>query len=529
MTAGPDKTLTVLERPHPPVTARRRAWTAAVVLVVLAIYLTGLSPHWYLGKDTGLYMNLARNMVRGEGYTIAGRPHVGVPPGLPWLLAAVIAVFGESFLAINALMCLMGLAAALLTYLLLRELVHRDWALLMTAVLALSREMVDNSGEVLSDLPFMMVLTAALWLYARGLRSHGADRRGWELASVLLVGSLGFRAAGLPAVVAAPIGLVLSAGKAGRRRALLNAALVGVLLGGLCLAFVAYYRANADDRTMSYPEALSTGHRGFSALAWAGRILRSVYDGSAKFSRLITAQSMPRPVSMIVLVAPVLIGMVRRIRRGDRLGPVVTIGYVGALCLLGLETRYLYPLLPLLALYLIEGWLWIVALLVRGRAAGAAAASGMLIAMLALNLPVTVRNVCRKHLPDYWVMQQHGKWKDHIDAAEFLKARKAPGEALIGLQTVGYLADMPCPTFSMQVLLRAHSPEELWERMRERKVRYVVVDVDEQARPFLSSLRAYLTAAATPVFQQGVVRVYAIDEAGRPVAGRAAESAPSGS
>ncbi len=529
MSAGPDKTLTVLERPHPAVTARRRAWTVAVVLLVLVIYLAGLSPQWYLGKDTGLYMNLARNLVRGEGYTIAGRPHVGVPPGLPWLLAGVMAVFGENFLAINALMCLMGLAVVLLTYLLLRELVHRDWALLMTAVLAVSREMVDNSGEVLSDLPFMLLLTAALGLYARGLRSHGADRRGWELASVLLVGSLGFRAAGLPAVLAAPIGLVLSAGKRGRRRALLNAALVGVLLFGVVLAFLAYYKANASGRTMSYPEALSTGHRGFPALAWAGRILRSVYDGSVKLSRLITAQSMPRPVSMIVLVAPVLIAMLRRIRRGDRFGPVVTIGYVGALCLLGLETRYLYPLLPLLALYVIEGWLWIVALLARGRAAGAAAASGLLIAMLALNLPVTVRNVCRKHLPDYRVMQQHGKWKDHIDAAEFLKARKAPGEALIGLQTIGYLADMPCPTFSMQVLLRAHSREGLWKVMRERNVRYVVVDLDEQTRPFLSSLRTYLGSAATPVFQQGVVRVYAIDEDGRPVAGAAPESMLHGS
>jgi len=518
--------LTVLQQPLPLVGRRRRAWTAGIAAAVLAIYLAGLTPHWYLGKDTGLYMNLGRNLARGDGYTIAGRPHTCVPPGLPWLIAAEMALFGEGFLALNATMCLMALAVVLLAYRVLRELIHPDWALLITGALAVGREMVQRSGEVLSDLPFMLVVTASIWLYLRGLRRDKPNRNGWELASLLMVAGLWVRVSAVPIVAVTPLALLLAAGRGGRRRALLNAVLLVALTATTLLFFRAYHRAHAAPDTLDYANAVQSWAGDYTVFTWIGVTVRNLYLGAAKYSRLVIAQSLPVLVATCVLVAPALVGMARRVRRGDRFGPLLTGAYVGGIAAIGLETRYLYPLAPLLVLYLVEGWCWLARPVSTRRPAAARGVPLLLLAIVAgMNLPVSIRDVCLSRRSRHRTMQQKGKWADTIAAGEFLRARRKPGEALLSYQTVAYLADMPCPLLSCQVRFAEPAREQLVELLRQWRIRYVLYDSRDEPEPMMAAMHAYLSERSAPAFTAGSVTVYVVDSAGRPVS-PATASAP---
>ena len=107
---------------------QRRRWAVWGVLLTLLLYFAAVTVHWRIGEDAGLYLNLGRNLARGEGYSLAGKPHAFVPPGYPAFLSALMLAGAKGFLAINVAMCLCGLATVAFSYLMLRDLVGRDYA-----------------------------------------------------------------------------------------------------------------------------------------------------------------------------------------------------------------------------------------------------------------------------------------------------------------------------------------------------------------------------------------------------------------
>ncbi len=417
-------------------------------MAVILTYALAVSPHWWVGKDGALYLALARNLVRGEGYTHAGQPHTLVPPGYPLMLAALMFVGADSFLALNVATGLVGIAAAGVCYLLLRELVHRDWALLLAGVFAMSNELLQRSGETLADVPFTLMLLGGLCLYARGLRIDRPDRRGWEVASLLLVACCWVRMAGLMIVGGAAIGLVISAWRTGRRRALMN---LGIVVLG-CLATVgAFYwfaEAHADPGAASYVGGLQDY---VGRLSPGERLLmpfRRLYEGSRDFSRLLVVQKMPGYLCIPLLVLPVAGAMWRRIRRGDCVGPLTVAFYIGGMCaaMVRIRTRYLLPISPLLVLYFIEGWAWFaVRIRKEHREAARGVAVALAVVMVAFNCVKIVRNIVEKHSEGYAVRQQGGKWRELPAVVDFLRANRPEGGIMIGDLAYGYLADIPAP------------------------------------------------------------------------------------
>lgn len=514
---GPhSRPLTLLERPLPRVVPHRRRWRAVAVIVVVLVYLAGISGRWWIGNDTGLYLNLARNLLRGEGYTIAGRAHTMVPPGFPVLLAGPMGLGADGFGALNAAMCLMGLAAAGTAYLLLRELVHPDWALPVALLAALSREMVRRSGELLSDVPFALLVLAGLWLYLRGLRRSGARRGGWEAGSLLLVLSCTVRLAGAPLAAAAAIGLVLSA-RGHRLRAVANAAIVLALLAGAVAVGHHYYTADRDGAATGQAGAFASALTTAGWRYWLGRFAGHFYYASGQFSRLVLSQRMPLPLCMAVLIAPVVVAMVRRLRRREFFTPVVVAGYVGAILLAGVTTRYFLPLLPVLLLYLLEGYGRLFELIRRRRPASAARAMAVLMAVvLAANLPLTARTVYRRHRGEGPIATQGRRYRGLLAAADHLRRHKAPGDAAWAPQPVGYLADVPCPLPTSTQKLTRPDDDALARLFRRRRVRWVVLDVGSIDLPLEERVRDYVRAAGEPAFAAGRFHVYALDARGRP-------------
>src|ERR1700722_19752918 len=56
---------------------------------IAALYLLGFNSQWLIEPDGGLYLNLARNLALGRGYTYGGARQETVYPGLPFALAAL--------------------------------------------------------------------------------------------------------------------------------------------------------------------------------------------------------------------------------------------------------------------------------------------------------------------------------------------------------------------------------------------------------------------------------------------------------
>lgn len=505
-----DNMMDTLQRPVAAVSARRRLWRWAIVAIIIAVYLANLSPHWWVGKDGALYLCLARNMVRGNGYSMAGEAHTLVPPGYPAMLAGLMSLGADSFLAMNLVMGLAGLAVALAGYLLLRQVIHRDWALLVAGAFAICNELIQRSGEVLTDVPFTLLILSGMWLYQRGLRRDRPDRSGWEIASVLLVASCWIRMAGLPLAGAAAVGLVLSAWKSGRRRAVLN--LLIVVVGCvLTVSFFTYYaKSHAGHSAASYVGGLGHYVQSLSGSERLAMPARRVYTASRSLSRFLFTQKPPGYVCLVLMVVPVLMAMVRRVRRADWIGPLAVACYIGGMCaaMVEVETRYLLPVGPLVMLYLVEGWTWILQRFARAKVRVlVSVAGGLLVVMAATNMIKAGRMIVEKHQDDYARTQQGGKWRDLQPTVEFLSSRDEPG-AVLGDYAYGYLADRQVPSLSRRLRFSQPSESQLRELLQRWNVRFVVLSTRGEPRPFHLALEAYLARFGPAAFVSGDVKVY---------------------
>ena len=507
--ASPRDISGLLQRPIPLHDRLRRRFVVVMIVAILAVYAGGVSSHWWVGSDSALYLNLARNMTRGDGYALAGRPHRLVPPGFPMLLSGLMRCGLDGFAALNVAMCLIGLTTVTASYLLLSRLVHRDWAVLLTLAIALTREMTQRSGEILSDVPFMLLVTAALCLYVGGLRRDEQARRGWEIASVLLVVACAVRLAGLAVAASAPLGLLLSARRGGRLRAAINMVIVyGLLIAGACVACHRLGGAGSSDAT--YGGLLPYRLADVGAWGLVVKVSGNLVATSKELSRLIFSQRTIPILCLIFVTVPVAVAGVRRFRRGDRLTPLIVLAYVGGLSFRSmLRTRYLLPLLPILLLYVFEFYVWLVGRLSRRRpVARRVAAVLLLLAVLGINLPKVFRTLYRKHRDDFSVMLEHGKWADLGPTVDYLRLQPPIDGVILSEQPVAYLADLPAPRLSEARLSASPEAGEIETLLAEWDVRYVVLTSRKNTPPFEIALGKHLESRYEPAFVTGATRVY---------------------
>jgi len=504
-----------LQQPIAWISRRRRWWVVGICAAAVAVYLGALSSHWWVGEDGAMYLCLARNLARGRGYTLAGEAHTLAAPGYPAMLAGLMLIGADSFLAMNIVTGLMGLTAAAVSYLLLRNLIHRDWALLLAGTFALSNELLQRSGETLTDVPFTLLVLAALWLYTRGLRHKRPERRGWEVASVLLVASCWVRMAGFPLVAGAVGGLVLSAWRRARRRALVNLLIVAVGCAATVLAFYAYARFYAAPGGSSYLGGLGNYvdslplHTRLVMPAWR------VYEASRDFSRLLIVQKMPGGVCLLLLVVPVVAAMIRRIRGGEWVGPMAVALYIGGMCaaMIQVRTRYFLPVAPLLMLYFVEGLTWAAGRLAKARRLQPAKlAVALLVVIVAFNAPKVARNIITKRRSDYMAAQQGGKWRDLMPTVEYLRANRPKAGCLLGDYAYGYLADIARPSMPRRLRESSPSNQQVERLIRRWDLRFLVIKTSDRPRPLIAALRNYLERFGPPAFRCGDVVVYAVPQ-----------------
>lgn len=110
---------------------RTLLWLAAIVLFGLTLRLLPLLHSWhtpqvFMGLDSWMYDNLAKNLLAGNGYSAATEapytPNLYRPPGLPAILAAFYAIFGSATVGVILFQCLLGALTIALTFVLARAL-----------------------------------------------------------------------------------------------------------------------------------------------------------------------------------------------------------------------------------------------------------------------------------------------------------------------------------------------------------------------------------------------------------------------
>ena len=155
--------------------------TRRVLVLLGLIVLTHVVLAWFMrvpaigwGEDDAVYSLLGRGLGAGtyREYWIVDSPiHARYPPGLPALLAASNAVFGERLDAQLALMNLFSAASLLLLFDATRRRLGQETALWATVLLALNPIALGEGGRIMAEAPFRMLLLLTLW--AASVRDDG--------------------------------------------------------------------------------------------------------------------------------------------------------------------------------------------------------------------------------------------------------------------------------------------------------------------------------------------------------------------
>jgi 4-amino-4-deoxy-L-arabinose transferase-like glycosyltransferase len=132
-----------------------------------------------------MYIACARAIVAGEGYAYLGQPFTIRPPGLSYLIAPVLALRGTDFLALNLLVASFGALAAFLAWRFWRPRLGWSLALCAALTLWLNPGWQRSCTQVMSEMPALALLFAALLLERRGREAGTARGR---LACDLLLG-----------------------------------------------------------------------------------------------------------------------------------------------------------------------------------------------------------------------------------------------------------------------------------------------------------------------------------------------------
>lgn len=165
-------------------------------IFIVALYLGLVKQNWTPSWSGAYYIEIARSMVAGQGYTYLGYPPLKYPLGFPLLLSPIVWLWGNNFLIMNLLIVLCALGSIWATYWLFSQCFSKNYAILITTLTAISYLMLERSTFVMSGIPYMLSSLLALTLIDRFLSSDNLFKYG-ILAGLLIVISAFLRTIGI--------------------------------------------------------------------------------------------------------------------------------------------------------------------------------------------------------------------------------------------------------------------------------------------------------------------------------------------
>jgi hypothetical protein len=420
-------------------------WRLVVFAGIAGAYLLAFNGQWLVEPDGGLYLNLARNIALGRGYTYGGLPHDTVYPGFPVVLAGLYRLFpNHLILSADVLVLACAFGALALVYRLILLTYDRPTAVLVLMGVGLSHEFFQYSFEILTEMPFLLgvmaVLTGLEAVFGPGAKGR-ARWWDWALLAAGVVIATTTRPTMIGLLAACVISLICTAVMRRNWKAL---AAVGV-----CVLVVAIFMVFDPRRAAGHGFAggyeqyaifqLSHSHMlWLTATANTRALLDPIFVKAAFGMRLLLG--MNAPFGVLVIVAAIAL-IIKRLVWG--LWVILTIV---PLILFVSNDRYLLPILPLMVL----GW-WNFVRAAEARIPGRFGTAAILF-LLALgmgpNIVQVVGMIYHQRLHPFLAEYKDGKYEVFAHIAPEVARETAPGDVIFcpskSARMIAFLADRMC-------------------------------------------------------------------------------------
>jgi hypothetical protein len=333
--------------------------------VLLALLL--FNPKPFIGGDNFWYMILGESLRTGHGYRDLWLPtaplHTHYPPFYP-LMLAVIGWFSNSVIAFKTLSLACTTAAVGLTYTIARRRTGETALAVGAALLvAAAPAIVEYSHWELSEAPFLLLVTLSLYAFIRDPEGH--DLSVFALGAAAALAAYLTRSAGVALLVAIAAGLALS--KRWTQLAWFAGVSAVIVLGW---SLYVRWAAAGGGATTTYgqeffyrdPYRPELGHVTLSDLFSRVVTNLKVYALSA-WPQTIGGRDVgrgPGTAFAVLLGGSVLVGLLRRMRKRG-VPELFACAYAGLILVwpqAWSDQRFLLPLVPLAALYLVEAIAW---------------------------------------------------------------------------------------------------------------------------------------------------------------------------
>lgn len=420
------------------------AWLLGILAthVVLAFLL--FNPQPFTGGDNAHYMILAESIGTGQGYRdlhIVGAPlHARYPPVYPATLAVVRAL-GGGLTAFKTLSVAFTTGSLVFLFLIGRRRLGRQFALLLTGVVAVNPVLLQYSHWVLSEAPFILLVLVALWAIERE-----DDARRW-VGVALAAGVLAYltRTAGFALLLA----LLVSLGW--RRRwkrvgvvGLVTAAATGAWWRWTAHAVASGAQGYGTDFLRLNPYAADQGFAGpgdllvralTNAWTYATSVLPETLGGDVP--GVASAVNAFSTIAALLVLGLALLAWWRGVRRA-RVPELFALFYTGLILVwptLWTDERLLLPLLPVLLLLSAEGIFHAFAL--AGRKSPAWALPLFAACLMLLTVPVNLQRItatgaCRGEVRRGDELACYNPlWRNFVESARWVREETAADAVVV--------------------------------------------------------------------------------------------------
>ena len=345
---------------------RQHAIIAGGLLACLALYLAAIDPALYLWGDNAHYIIVAKSLATGHGLRdiqTPGSPRFSYPvPLFPLALAPIVRVFDYQLVPLKVVVAVFGVLTVYATLRLFLRLMDARRAVVLTALVAVSPQIVSFSHQVMTELPYLGLSIVALMCVMDYAREDGWNGRETLLAALALAAATLTRTLGVTLILAAAAYVLVDGAGPLRRRAAKAALMCGLCAAvwlaanGTLIAAIPYFAEFRHGTASAQSGASHMGIRSRVAanlVAYAGAVPETVYYGYS------LRDPAPKLVGAAIILALVLGFAYAAWRRRTAL-EYYFVAY-GAVLLVyepansGNLRRYLVPIIPFLLYYFVRG------------------------------------------------------------------------------------------------------------------------------------------------------------------------------
>ncbi len=450
----------------------KETWAILVLLAVIGtFYLGTIRDGHYWGGDFSMYIRLAQNIAEGRAYADTGyiyNPHAPLhaprtyPPGFPLLLAPILRCCGLNFTLMKAEVIVCFLLALGLLYLTFRTDLPFAYLFAALALIGLNPFFWGVKDDVLSDLPFLLLLSLSIYIWQKGRDAAPPHRSLYVVsASLAMYAAYSTRSAGIVLIPSLLLHDLWT-----RKRVTRFALSVAILCSGLVVFNNLLVRGEGDYAKLLVADIRVPLHNLGVVVRNLGSIWRNAYSTPAA------------AILYVAVTGCAVAGYVTRLKQRTTLWEVFLPLYTGVLLLYPIEPsfRFLIPIVPLYVIYAFLG--------IRIYTAGKPQVARIAVLLLTAAAGLSYAGAYSK--TDFGSIREGVRDPYFEQLCDYIRGNTKPQDVFV-FQNPRVLALFTGRRVSIYQTVEA--PDALWKYLDEIDARHIVVaNIFEGDRRYLQPL-----------------------------------------